>query len=64
MADNYKYIEIIRYEDRSVVKRVDVSSKTERQIDVIWRGMNRNLNHEEYCTKEVVSDTELITPNQ
>ncbi len=53
------YIEIIRYQDQECVKRLDVTSKTERQINTIENGMNRNLNHEEYFTKEVNTEKSL-----
>ena len=54
-----KYIEIIERETKKVEKRFDVSDKSERSIDRIELGMNINLNHTEYHTDLVVSETEL-----
>ena len=48
-----QYIEIIEYVSNKVVKRIDVSDKTDRSIDTIDSGMNRNLNHEKYYTQIV-----------
>ena len=53
------YIEIIRYENEECVKRLDVSGKTQRSIDAIESGMNINLNHEEYFTRETSSEKSL-----
>lgn len=57
----YKYLEIVSHEDGEVVKRSDVTNKTERTIDKIDSGMNRNLNHAEYFTRETESEEELKT---
>ena len=53
------YIEIIRYEDKECVKRLDVSDKSGRAIDKIDAGMNRNMNHEEFFSKIVDTKKEL-----
>ena len=53
------YIEIRKYENDKCVKRIDVTGKTQRQIDKIENGMNINLNHEEYYTKEVLTQEPL-----
>ena len=53
------YIEIIKHEDESCVKRIDVSGKTQRSIDTIENGMNRNLNHNEYFTRENLTQKSL-----
>lgn len=55
----FKYIEIKSYNDGRVVKRLDVSGKTDRSIDTIENGMNRNLNHDQYYTLQVDSEVEL-----
>lgn len=55
----FKYIEIKEWEDGGVVKRIDVSSKSERQIEKIDSGMNRNLNHDQYYTCDYESEVEL-----
>lgn len=45
-----KYIEILTWSDE-VVKRMDVTGKSDRAIDRIEDGMNINLNHDEYHTR-------------
>ena len=57
----FKYIEIKSYNDGGVVKRLDVSGKTDRSIDTIEAGMNRNLNHDQYYTFSYDSEIELDT---
>ena len=57
----FKYIEIKTWEDGGVVKRLDVSSKSERQIEKIDSGMNRNLNHDQYYTCDYESEVKLDT---
>lgn len=49
----YRYLEIRKYEGNEVVKRMDVTSMSERKIDRIDSGMNINLNHKEYYTTTV-----------
>lgn len=56
---NYKYLEIIAYENDEVVKRIDVTNMTQRSIDTIESGMNRNLNHNDYYTKEGATTVKL-----
>lgn len=46
----HKYIEILTWSDE-VVKRMDVTGKSDRAIDRIEDGMNINLNHDEYHTR-------------
>lgn len=48
-----KVIQIIEYKTEDVVKEIDVTGKSQSQIDKIERGLNRNLNHDEYYTSEV-----------
>jgi len=57
----YKYLEIIKDENNLVVKRLDVSNKSERSIEKIEGGMNINLNHNDYTTQLIESITELPT---
>lgn len=52
----YKYLEIVEYADDKVVLRIDVTGRSETNIDRIDNGMNRNLNHQEYFTREVKSE--------
>lgn len=44
----YKYLEIVKDEGNEVVKRLNVSDKSERSIEKIEYAMNINLNHNEY----------------
>ena len=57
----FKYIEIKTYNDGGVVKRLDVTGKTDRSVDTIEAGMNRNLNHDQYYTFGYDSEVELDT---
>jgi hypothetical protein len=54
-----KYIEVIQKATKKVVKRMDVSSQSERSIDRIERGMSINMNHAEYFAQQNESETEL-----
>lgn len=56
---NKKYLEIIQTKDEKVVKRMDVSTQSERSIDRLERGMNINLNQTDYHIKVKESETEL-----
>jgi hypothetical protein len=47
-VSKYKYLEIVRHFDSKVIKRVDVTGHSERSIDKVEGGMNRNLNHFDY----------------
>ena len=55
----YKYLEIVKDKGNEVVKRLNVSDKSERSIEKIERGMNINLNHDEYTVQYNESDVEL-----
>jgi hypothetical protein len=57
----FKYIEIKTYNDGGVVKRLDVTGKTDRSMDTIEAGMNRNLNNDQYYTFGYDSEVELDT---
>jgi hypothetical protein len=59
MEKKFKYIEIIKMDNKEVVKRSDVSDKSDRSIERIEMGMNINLNHKEYMTNINESETEL-----
>ena len=56
----YKYIEVRDFKE-TVIKRYDVTNKTERQIETLENGLNRNMNHEKYYTAEMESTNELPT---
>lgn len=46
-------IEIVNFASGEVVKEVDITGYSETNADKCERGMNRNLNHEEYFTRTV-----------
>ncbi len=50
------YIEVIEYESGAVVSRMEASS--ERRAEKIDRGVNINLNHEDYYTRIVEEEEE------
>lgn len=43
-------IQVISYESGQSVKELDCTGKTERQVQTIENGMNRNLDHERFYT--------------
>jgi len=45
------YIEVREF-DGNVVKRIDVTGKPSSAIDKCENGINRNLNHDKYFTRE------------
>lgn len=53
------YIEIKSLENSEVVKRLDVTGKTDRQQEQIEMGMLRNLNRDKYYTFSYDSETKL-----
>jgi hypothetical protein len=55
----FKYIEVKSWDDGGVVKRLDVSEKTDRSVATIEDGMNRNMNHEKFYTFSYDSEVEL-----
>lgn len=59
MKTEYKYIEVKEMISGKVVKRIDVSDRSDRQADVIESGMNRNMNHKDYFTIINRSKSEL-----
>jgi len=54
-----KYLQIIHKKSEIVIKRFDVTDKTERSIDRLEDAVNINLNHNEYKTDTKESETEL-----
>lgn len=54
-----KYLQIIHKKSEIVIKRFDVTDKTERSIDRLEDAVNINLNHREYKTDTKESETEL-----
>lgn len=59
----YKYLEIKKYENNEVVKRIDVSDSSDRTIERVESGMNMNLNHEQYYVFSYESEAKLKTIN-
>jgi hypothetical protein len=57
----FKYIEVKTFKTAEVVKRLDVSGKSEKSIDRIDDGLNINLNHEKFYTSITESNTKLNT---
>ena len=55
----YKYIEIIKFDNNAIIKRIDVSDSGSRSIDRIKSGININLNHDEFHTVIKESEIEL-----
>jgi hypothetical protein len=60
----FQYLEIVKMEGNKVVKRFDVTGKGERGIERLERGVNINLNHNEFFTQENDSDVELTTDDK
>ena len=56
-----KYIEIVSYATGNTVKRILMTSKSDRIINKIQNGLNINLNHHEFFTRTVDSKIELET---
>ena len=57
----YKYIEIIEDETSEVVSRMDVTTQSERNLEKILGGINRNLNHNaKYLRKQGLFEAEII----
>lgn len=57
-------IEIVETETGEVVHSIDCSGKTERQIERAERGVNINLNHQDFHTRiveEATHDTRIPT---
>lgn len=45
-----RYIKVISYETKEVVEKIDVTGRSEREIERCERGLNINLNHDKYYT--------------
>lgn len=55
----HKYLEIRRIEDDEPIKRLDLTGRSDRDIERIERGANINLDHKRYYTEVVESENEL-----
>jgi len=60
----FQYLEIVQMEGNKVVKRFDVTGKGERGVERLERGVNINLNHDEFYTSTNDSDVELTTDDK
>lgn len=47
----HDYLEVVAFDDAEVVKRIDVTGRSQRGIEQAERGMQHNLNHELYYTR-------------
>lgn len=57
MKEMQRYIEVVSYETGEVIHRVDVTGRSERQIDQIDRGMQHNLDHTRFYTRTPPTET-------
>lgn len=55
----FKYLEIVKKETKEIVKRMDITNQSERQIERIEMGVLMNLNIKEYYIKIATSETKL-----
>lgn len=53
------YIEIVAFDGDKVIRRVDVTYESERNRAKIDSGININLNHNQYYTRDKQSDIKL-----
>lgn len=53
----FKYLEIKARRNYNVIKRVDLTGQTDKVIDLIKAGINRNLDHSNYYT--TICDSEI-----
>jgi hypothetical protein len=52
----HTYVEILRFDTDEVVHRVDVTGRSDRTIERVERGMNINLNRDEFYTETKAYD--------
>ena len=57
----YEYLEITHDDTGKVVKRLDITGKSEKNAEKIEDGMGRNLNWNEFTLDRNYSPTELKT---
>lgn len=55
------YIEIVEKKTQKPVHRIDVSGRSESAIAKVENGVNINLNHSDFYTRSIDSETELKT---
>ena len=58
MRAAYRYVEIVD-KDGEVVKRSDVTGWSDRLVERLDDGLNRNMNHESYFTRIIRSTKKL-----
>lgn len=61
-----KYLEIVSYLNDQVIRRFDVTKESEHNANRLDRGVNINMNHEDYYTRfrEYKSDQVLNPPHE
>jgi hypothetical protein len=55
----FGYLEIVAYKGQEVIRRIDITDKSEPQIEKLDNGINRQMNHAEYYTFIRESDVKL-----
>jgi hypothetical protein len=58
---NFKYLEVVKDSNDIVVKRIDVTGKSERMIESCVNGLSINLNHSDYSIREENYENEQNT---
>ena len=52
------YIQVVSFETEEVIHQIEITGKTHTQIERIDNGLNINLNHEKFYTREVEVESE------
>lgn len=61
----HDYLEVVAFDSDEVVKRIEVTSRSERGIEQAERGMQHNLNHDLYYTRRMSYDkSQELNPAQ
>lgn len=55
----YHYLEVVAYSDNKVIRRFDITDKSEIQIERLDNGIKRKMNHTYYYTFIRESDIKL-----
>ena len=58
---SFKYIEVVDKSTEKVITRFDVSNKSLKYIEGVERGININLNHDDFHTQVTEGDKQLPT---
>lgn len=59
MNNKFKYIEIKSYKGDEIALRIDITGKSERDIEKAEEAMGMNLNHNEFYIEIIESDKPL-----